>query len=311
MDSQSKEDGEILQNIVDRLISIKVFLPHIVEMAREIFYWRDKYEFKFTFESETGNLTEAESMHKTPLWEETFYQEMVADYRSSCFQYCEILQNELPEFHSEWFRLDEALGKLPVRIHRELSGVRIGCRSWRAYVRKYVILPLEKWPTPRNVIPRKPYLRENWLHYFPQRVDEFLKLMELVDPSDHWDKVVLKIPTFIEDVRIAALELHQPINEVPNGPSNNRHWCWSGRVTKKALTEKPYKLSCRLWEARGRRVSVNILTGTGQIFEGIQSESVLRQGRVIGDFFLEENIPITVEAGSNELWFNLPQLVEV
>lgn len=168
-------------------------------------------------------------------------------------------------------------------------------------MRKYVILPLERWPSNRRAIPRRAYEKEVRAPLFPQRVNEFLACMDQFDPADYWDRVLLKISSFVEDVRVAALELNSQINTIPDGPAAGRYWSWKGKVTKKPLTEKPFQLACRLWESKGLRISIRTLTGMGEIFEGVQEESVKKQGRMLSDFFLNEGIPVIVESGGGQI----------
>jgi hypothetical protein len=256
MQTSTINHGEVLQQIVDQLIRVKVFLPHLVSMIRELRSWQDSKKFKLIFSKETGALIEVQTTSESPKLYGDMNQVLIEEFKSSCFQYCEIIDNELTEFTEHWRLLE-----LPAEIHHELSNVQVGCHSWRARVRKYVILPLERWPSDHHYIPREPYWRENWKTWFPDRVDDCLNLFEAVDPSDRWDRVIRCIQSFIQDVRIAALELNAKVQYEPDGPSGIRRWRWKGQETKGQMSETQDKLARYLWERRERRVEIRSLIG--------------------------------------------------
>ncbi|QEG36311.1 hypothetical protein [Bythopirellula goksoeyrii] len=288
-----------LQELADSLIWIESLLKPIVTTTKELLNNQSKFNFTFVFEEHSGELASIEtasSNNVTP--------EMVEDFHSICIDLGETLSEWLKKLPERIHALDLSLVQMPGDIHKMLTDVR--GHNWRPYVRRYLILPLAYWPA----IPSREQWQINSSKFpvrpsIPTRLDKYLELTSEKDPSEEWQALCQRIRSFIDDIRVIALELNSEAILEPDGPVGIRLWRWKGQTANRPMTETQDRLARYLWKKRNNRVSISTLIGKDRLFEKVEDDTVRRHGSNISTYFMNEGFPIAVETADGDLWLTI------
>lgn len=211
MVKEHKEDrAQYLQGLVDSFIWVESLLEPIVTGAKQLLHWQKQFGFAFNFDKRSGELLSIETNSSEVTFPE--YIQMVEDHKLFCREDGELAVRWLKELQEQVYALDLALAQLPDEIHQMLSDVRR--RRWRPYVRRYVVLHLTRWP---RLPSRESWALNRTVHPArapaPDRLDRLLDYTVETDPTEEWQRICRRIQSFLDDIRVVALEIKVDVKE--------------------------------------------------------------------------------------------------